>query len=150
MGGIQDTKTNMTALLFLGSAKLPQDFWTLLCMVAWTAKRALGIEHWGLFSWEAVLYFWMCAASGLKMMKIYMDQAHIRLSRFWIGSEEVQGSPGMKVDVGVIPRMQRPSWLDGKAVQTRIKYTNDWSYNSFLSLISLSGPTFEGALCSLI
>lgn len=59
------------------------------------------------------------------MMKIYMDQAHIRLSRFWIGSEEVQGSPGMKVDVGVIPRMQRPSWLDGKAVQTRIKYTND-------------------------
>ena len=47
------------------------------------------------------------------------------------------------MDVGVVLRMQRLYCLDGKAIQTRIKYTNYWLHNSFLSLLFLSGPTFD-------
>lgn len=47
------------------------------------------------------------------------------------------------MDVGLVLRMQRLYCLDGKAIQTRIKYTNYWLHNSFLSLLLLSGPTFD-------
>lgn len=98
----------------------------------------------------ALFYIWICATSDLIMIKIPVDQAHIRLSRFYINirSECYQWKVySMDGDECWCPSKNTESflaWWQGNANKDKIH--NDWFHNSFLSLVLLSGPTFEGVV----